>query len=333
MDFTVAICTYDGAQRLPRVLDRLRRCYFYMRDQHINLRWDVLVVDNNSRDHTPEVVASYQAMGFADRPLNYIRETTQGLAFARQRAIESASSPIVGFLDDDNLPEPNWVIAAHEFMLAKPRAAAIGSRVLPEYETEPPANFNRIAAFLALTDRGSEPLIYQPVARVLPPGAGLVVRRDVWLQLVPPHLELIGRVGEFMIASEDLEAILHFQRAGWEIWYNPQMVVYHHIPEWRLSEDYLSRLMYGIGLSRYRTRMMRYPAYQQFPMLLIYMLSDLYRLMCHRYQYGANWRSNVVAVAQRQLYLGSLHGMIGLIKTRIRQVGETINAASRSIIK
>lgn len=157
MDFTVAICTYDGAQRLPRVLDRLRQCYFYMRDRCIQLRWDVLVIDNNSRDQTPEVVANYQATGFADRPLRYVRETTQGLAYARQRAIEAASSPIIGFLDDDNLPEPNWVVAAHEFMLETPRAAAIGSRVLPEYEAEPPANFDRIRGFLALTDRAIAP--------------------------------------------------------------------------------------------------------------------------------------------------------------------------------
>jgi glycosyltransferase involved in cell wall biosynthesis len=333
VDFTVAICTYDGAQRLPRVLERLRQCYFYMRDRCIQLRWDVLVIDNNSRDQTPEVVANYQATGFADRPLLYIRETTQGLAYARQRAIEAASSPIVGFLDDDNLPEPDWVVAAHEFMLATPRAAAIGSRVLPEYEVEPPANFDQIRGFLALTDRGDHPLLYQPAARVLPPGAGLVVRRDLWLKLVPPRLELIGRVGGFMIASEDLEAILHFQQAGWEIWYNPEMVVYHHIPEWRLTEDYLSRLMYGIGLSRYRTRMMRYPAYQQLPMLLLYTLSDLLRLLRHHWHYGVNWRSSIVAVAQRQLYLGSLRGTVRVIRKIITQAGGWMCATSRSCLK
>ncbi len=333
MDITVAICTYDGAQRLPRVLDRLRNCYFYMRDQHIELRWDVLVIDNNSRDQTPEIVANYQAKGFVDRPLFYVRETTQGLAYARQRAIETASSPIVGFLDDDNLPEPNWVIAAHEFMMEKPRAAAIGSRVLPEYEVEPPANFDRIRGFLALTDRGDRPLLYQPAARILPPGAGLVVRRDLWLKLVPPRLELIGRVGEFMIASEDLEAILHFQRAGWEIWYNPKMVVHHHIPEWRLTEDYLSRLMYGIGLSRYRTRMMKYRSYQQLPMLLLYTISDIFRLLRHRWHYGVHWRSNVVAVAQRQLYLGSLHGTARAFKKVITQAIEKICATPRSHLK
>ncbi len=333
MDFTVAICTYDGAQRLPRVLDRLRNCYFYMRDRHIGMRWEVLVIDNNSHDQTPEVVAGYQAKGLPDRPLRYIRETTQGLAYARQRAIETASSPIVGFLDDDNLPEPNWVIAAYQFMTETPRAAATGSRVLPEYEVEPPVNFDRIRGFLALTDRGDRPLLYQPAARILPPGAGLVVRRDLWLKLVPPRLELIGRVGGFMIASEDLEAILHFQQAGWEIWYNPKMVVYHHIPEWRLTEDYLSRLMYGIGLSRYRTRMMKYPAYQQLPMLLLYTVSDLSRLLRHRWHYGFNWRSSVVAVAQRQLYLGSLCGTLHAVKKMVTQAGEKMYATSRSCLK
>ena len=333
LDFTVAICTYNGATRLPRVLERLRGCYQYMCNQPIDLRWEVVVIDNNSDDDTPNVVAAYQAQGFADRPLHYVRETTQGLAYARQRAIHTASGSIVGFLDDDNLPAPDWVIAAYQFMVAMPRAAVIGSRVLPEYEGEPPPEFDRICGFLALTDRGDRPLLYQPAARVLPPGAGLVVRRDLWLQLVPAHLELIGRVGDRMLASEDLEAILHLQQAGWEIWYNPEMVVHHHIPRWRLTEEYLSKLMYGIGLSRYRTRMMKYAPWQQLPMLAVYTASDLSRLVRHRWHYGRDWRSRVVAIAQRQLYLGSLHGMGLAVKQLAIKAWGKVYAPSRSRLK
>jgi len=330
VDFTVAICTYNGATRLPRVLDRLHVCYQQMRRQPIKLRWEIVIIDNNSDDDTPKVVASYQARGWDDRPLHYVRETTQGLAYARQRAIQTALSPIVGFLDDDNLPAPDWVIAAYQFMQATPRAAVIGSRVLPEYEVEPPPDFDRICGFLALTDRGDRPRLYQPAARILPPGAGLVVRRDLWQTLVPTHLELIGRVGDQMVASEDLEAILHFQQAGWEIWYNPAMVVHHHIPRWRLTEAYLSKLMYGIGLSRYRTRMMKYAVWQQLPMVLVYTVSDLSRLLRHRWHYGRDWRSNVVAIAQRQLYLGSLHSMGLAVKQLIIKAWGNVDARSRS---
>lgn len=330
MDFTVAICTYNGATRLPRVLDRLRACYQHMRQQPVTLCWEIIVIDNNSNDDTPKVVTGYQARGWVDRPLHYVRETTQGLAYARQRAIQTASSPIVGFLDDDNVPALDWVIAAYQFMQSIPRAGVIGSRVLPEYECEPPPDFDRIRGFLALTDRGEHPRLYQPAARVLPPGAGLVVRRDLWLTLVPAHLELIGRVGDQMLASEDLEAILHFQRAGWEVWYNPAMVVHHHIPRWRLTEAYLAKLMYGIGLSRYRTRMMKYAPWQQLPMLLVYTVSDLSRLLRHRWHYGCNWRSSVVAIAQRQLYLGSLHGMGLAMKQLVCTVWGTVPGRSRS---
>ncbi|MGD1904298.1 MAG: hormogonium polysaccharide biosynthesis glycosyltransferase HpsE [Geitlerinemataceae cyanobacterium] len=309
MDFTVAICTYNGAKRLPSVLDRLRVCHGHMSDRGAALRWEIVVVDNNSSDGTAQVVADYQSRWPSDCPLRCVSELQQGLAFARQRAIESAAAPIVGFLDDDNLPDPNWILAAHGFLATSPKAGVAGSRVLPEYEVPPPPDFDRIRAFLALTDRGDLPHLYQPAARVLPPGAGLVVRRDLWLRLVPERLELVGRTDGQMRASEDLEAVLHFQNMGWEVWYVPDAIVRHQIPRWRLTEEYLSQLMYGVGLSRYRTRTMRYPSWMQLPILLLYTASDLLRLVRHRWEYGRAWRSKTVAVAQRQLYLGSLVGM------------------------
>jgi glycosyltransferase involved in cell wall biosynthesis len=47
--------------------------------------------------------------------LRYIFEAQQGLAFARRRAIQEAKGSIIGFLDDDNLPDDNWIAAAYEF--------------------------------------------------------------------------------------------------------------------------------------------------------------------------------------------------------------------------
>jgi len=294
---------------LPSVFDRLLACHAQLEACGSTLRWEVLTIDNNSSDRTPEVVAEYQARWPQAGRLRCLRETSQGLAFARQRAIESSSAPIVGFLDDDNLPAPDWPIAIVRFLRDRPRAAAIGSRVLPKYEVPPPPDFSSISGFLALTDRGDFAKIYQPAARVLPPGAGLVVRRDLWLKLVPKRLQLVGRVNGQMRASEDLEAILHFQNAGWEIWYVPDAIVYHQIPKWRLTEEYLSRLMYGIGLTRYRTRMIRYAVWLRVPMWFLYVASDLSRLVRHRWHYGRHWRSRLVAVARRQLYIGSLAGM------------------------
>ena len=58
---TVAICTYNGANRLPEVLDALERQQLpealKPNLEETGPNWEVLVVDNNSTDATRDVVA------------------------------------------------------------------------------------------------------------------------------------------------------------------------------------------------------------------------------------------------------------------------------------
>ncbi|HEY9664361.1 MAG TPA: hormogonium polysaccharide biosynthesis glycosyltransferase HpsE, partial [Allocoleopsis sp.] len=268
IDFTVVIPTYNGAQRLPEVLARLRTQTF-----SIPLTWEVIVIDNNSQDGTAKVVEAFQAN--FPCPLRCIAEPQQGLAFARRCGLLAAQSEWVGFLDDDNLPDAHWIEAAYEFARSHPQVGAIASRICGEFEVPPAAELTPILPFLALTDRGIQPLLYQPQQKILPPGAGLVVRKSVWLAHVPAVTILAGRIGGNMLAGEDIEALGYIQRSGWEIWYNPAMQIWHKIPAWRLERAYLLSLFRGIGLSRHVTRMVCVAPWQRPWMMLAYLLNDL----------------------------------------------------------
>lgn len=301
VDFTVAIPTYNGAQRLSGLLEKLRS-----QIQLEDLSWEVIVIDNNSSDQTAELVQHYQQNWIAGVELKYYFEPEQGLAFARQRAISEATGKFVGFLDDDNRPAPEWLAAAYEFGQTHPKAGAYGSRILGEFEVHPPENFERIAPLLALTDRGPQARYYQPQKKLLPPGAGLVVRREAWLNQVPARLVLIGRVGGQMLASEEFEALLYIQNAGWQIWYNPAMVVYHCIPRQRLERGYLMGLCRGIGLSRYRTRMLSVAAWQKPLALVAYMANDVRKIIRHLIKYRTSIKTDLVAACELELYLSCL---------------------------
>ncbi|MEP7176632.1 MAG: glycosyltransferase, partial [Gemmatimonadales bacterium] len=61
---------------------------------------EILVVDNAPPDDaTQDLVARYPSV-------RYVREPIQGLDFARNRALASASGEVVAFLDDDAVAEP-----------------------------------------------------------------------------------------------------------------------------------------------------------------------------------------------------------------------------------
>jgi glycosyltransferase involved in cell wall biosynthesis len=213
-------------------------------------------------------------------------ETEQGAAFARARAVQEAKSEFVGLLDDDNLPTLNWVAAADAFGKAHPKAGAYASQIHGEFEVEPPANFERIAPFLGITERGQQAHLYEPDKLKLPPGAGLVVRKQAWCEAVPKHPLLKGRLGKSLVGGEDLEPLMYLHKAGWEIWYNPAMETYHQIPSWRLEKDYLISLSHGVGLNSCCLRMINTPFWQRQNVLLRTFLGSLRRVLLHLIKYG-----------------------------------------------
>lgn len=300
VDFTIAIPTYNGEHRLPEVLERLRSQQFHLTP----FTWEVIVVDNNSQDGTAAVVTDWQAD--FPCPLRYCLELQQGAAYARQSAIRAAQSDLVGFLDDDNLPDADWVMAAYEFAQAHPQAGAVASRIRGEFEVEPPTNFEPLLPFLAITERGSKPLQYNSLKKVLPPSAGLVIRKSVWLTHVPQRTILGGRVKGNMLTGEDTEVLAYIRQSGWEIWYNPAMQIAHKIPAWRLEREYLIPFLRGIGLSRYVTRMVGIKPWQRSFVAIAYMVNDLQKIIVHLCKYRDRIKTDIVAACQLELFVNSL---------------------------
>ncbi|MEH2232129.1 MAG: hormogonium polysaccharide biosynthesis glycosyltransferase HpsE [Nostoc sp.] len=300
LDFTVAIPTYNGESRLPELLERLQN------QVHTeNLSWEIIVVDNNSTDNTAKVVQSYQKDWRCPYPLKYCFEAKQGAAYARKRAVAEAKGRLIGFLDDDNYPVSNWVVAAYAFGEKYSKAGAYGSQIHPDWEVEPPENFKRIAPFLAITERGNLPLLYEASKKLLPPSAGLVVRKQAWLESVPDKSILTGRVQGNMLTSEDLEMLSYIQKSGWEVWYNPEMEISHKIPNLRLQKDYLIPFFRGIGLSRCVTRMVNIKQIYRPFALLSYMINDLRKITLHLLKYRTNLKDDLVAACEMELFLSS----------------------------
>jgi cellulose synthase/poly-beta-1,6-N-acetylglucosamine synthase-like glycosyltransferase len=301
VDLTVAIPTYNGATRLPAVLAQLKQ-----QTGTSMISWEVLVVDNNSTDRLDQVVRDIQGDWLPDVPLRYCNEPQQGAAFARLRAVQEARGLLIGFLDDDTIPAVTWVQAACLFAKKYPRAGAIGSQIHGDYEVEPPPNFERIASFLAITERGTEPQRYEPQLKMLPPSAGLVVRRAVWREHVPARPVLSGRSQTSMLNSEDLEAIMHIQNAGWEIWYNPAMELFHQIPARRLSREGLLFIVRSTGLARHHIRMLRLKPWQRPLLFPLGWLNDLRKAGQFFWQHRDRFATDTVLACQMEFLRSSL---------------------------
>ena len=94
MELSVVIPTYKRAALLEGALGTLA-----MQEGRGSLKWEVVVVDNNSQDDTADVVESVSKS--TTIPIVYVFEPRQGLSHARNRGIKETRGSIIAFIDDD----------------------------------------------------------------------------------------------------------------------------------------------------------------------------------------------------------------------------------------
>ena len=115
MRFTVVVITRDRRSSLLAVLARTR---------DIPERPPVIVVDNASRDGTPEAVAEL----FPE--IELIRSARNLGAVARNLAADHVRTPYAAFWDDDTWWEPDAPSRAAGLLDAHPRLAVVTGRIL-----------------------------------------------------------------------------------------------------------------------------------------------------------------------------------------------------------
>jgi glycosyltransferase involved in cell wall biosynthesis len=114
----------------------------------------VVVVDNDSSE-SARVVCDEVATRHA-YSLNYVVEKRRGISFARNAALDAAlpSSDFIAFIDDDELPEMDWLaelLRVQEYY----RADVVTGPCLPRYVESPP---RWIREFLPRASRSSGPI-------------------------------------------------------------------------------------------------------------------------------------------------------------------------------
>ncbi|NES70479.1 MAG: hypothetical protein F6K24_37325, partial [Okeania sp. SIO2D1] len=105
------------------------------------------------------------------------------------------------------------------------------------------------------------------------------------------------------------ETLSYIRRAGYSIWYNPQMLLWHHISSKRLQRSYLLKISQSIGLNRYPLRMLHYQPWQRPLMSLAYFINDFKRLVQYFWQNQRDIRrGDLVAQCELNLHSYSLLG-------------------------
>lgn len=244
LDLSLIIATYNRAEQLMVTLESVAT------QRHPAQRWECIVVDNNSKDDTRERVEAFAA-AHPDLQLRYVFESNQGLSYARNRGIEEAKGEIIAFVDDDERIVEEFVSAYVELFASHPDAMSAGGKIVAHYPTGRPGWMSKYAEqpIANPMDFGKSVKPF-PKGRI-PGGGNMAMRRSVFDKIGRFDTSL-GRTGKQLIGGEESDLFERIEAAGMACYYVPRAVMYHIIPESKLTIDYFRRLAFNTGLSQRR---------------------------------------------------------------------------------
>lgn len=253
---SVVICTRDRAPLLDVCLAGVMAGSYPS--------FDVIVVDNGSADGATRTVAERWGA-------TYLAEPVVGLSRARNAAARVSSADILAYLDDDAVPEPDWLAAlARQF--DDPRVIFAAGRVLPSsLETAGEQLADRSGS---LDAGGSRRVVDTETAGwfelVMGGGVGygtnMAIRRSAF-EVWPGFDERLG-LGAPLRATEEHHAILELIERGDRVVYTPAAIVRHPYP--RTLDDVRARYLRDVAAAsayfvmllverpRYRRESVRY---------------------------------------------------------------------------
>ena len=170
-----------------------------------------------------------------------------GLAGSRNTGVRAATGSVVAFIDDDAVPEPDW-LERLTGPYDDPDVAAVGGGIDPDWASARPTWFPpEFDWVVGCTYRGL-PEGRATVRNVI--GANMSFRREIF-----EHLEFfhgLGHAGGRSLGGEETDFCIRLGQLlpGSTIVYEPRARVRHHVPPERARLSYFMERCYIEGVSK-----------------------------------------------------------------------------------
>jgi glycosyltransferase involved in cell wall biosynthesis len=211
-----------------------------------NLKWELIIVDNNSTDNTRAIYDRYQNA----LPLTYCFERNQGQSAARNRGICEAHGDLLAFTDDDVDVDKEWINAMCKGAKSNPGASFFGGPVFPKWEVPPPAwlarHSNRLLNGMSVHFEQDVDTPNPVTEDLLFFGANMMFRKEIFNKGFR-FREDLGLKGNNATRQEDSEFIIQLLKNGYQGIYLPNAKVCHRNPKERMTERYLREWFVGAG--------------------------------------------------------------------------------------
>lgn len=311
--FSVVVCTYNRANLLNEAIASLCQ-------QNLEpTEYEIIVVDNNSCDRTPDVVR-----GFSNRypQIRYCFEPQQGLTHARNRGWHEAKGAYVAYVDDDCRMPKQWLNLAKDILIAI-SPDIFGGPYFPCYCSPKPKWFKDAYGSFELSDKPR----YLSQNEYLSEG-NLFIRRAIF-EVVGGFDTNFGSVGDQPGYGDGavLFKLVRSKLPNSLFYYEPKLYVYHLVRAEKMSILWLVQNRFKVGHDSFRVFREDFSVQsgQILKLLILTMLVPL--LLIFNSLFGLLWRDRrQYPYWQNYIYEHTLNHFqrLGALYAEYRSVGQKL---------
>jgi glucosyl-dolichyl phosphate glucuronosyltransferase len=246
-EVSIVISTLDRQQEVVRAIRSIL-------EQGVDpARYEIVVIDNGSKDRTREVVAEIVAQ---HSNVRYFHEPRMGLSIARNRGTVESRAPIIAFFDDDGTAEPGWLQSMLQVFLDDPSAGAAGGLIQVGWPSRDKPDWmpTELQGYYGGCDYG-DARRYLAFPQY-PYGPNMLIRRE-HLEAIGGFREEVGPTGQNIMAGDELDVFQRLYELRVKVVYEPKAVVRHWVPAERLTRKWLLHRAYKHGFSNTRLAYIR----------------------------------------------------------------------------
>ena len=196
---SVVVCAYNAGDTMRDCLASLQALTYP--------RFDVIVVDDGSRDDTAAITASFPNARLISVP-------NGGLSAARNLGLAHATGEIVAYTDADVRVDPDWLTYLVQPFLTSTVAGSGGPNVVP-------ADDPWVAQCVARAPGGPTHVLLDDRIAEHVPGCNMAFRRDALMSID-------GFNPVYLRAGDDVDVCWRLQAKGYTIGFAPSALVWHH---------------------------------------------------------------------------------------------------------
>ncbi|MCX7974600.1 MAG: glycosyltransferase, partial [Candidatus Aminicenantes bacterium] len=205
----------------------------------------IVIIDNDKFASAKYIYEKYKSVKHQNLSgITYDIEEKQNIALARNKAIFGSIGDYIAFIDDDELPDSNWLLNLY-YAINKYKVDGVMGPVCPLFESLPPGWVMRGGFFNRRRFKTGHEMIWEESRT-----GNVLLRREIFTK------NPIWFREEFGSGGEDRDFFFRKINEGYRFIWCDEAVVYEHIPKIRWSIIFMvKRALLRGKVSAYHSRL------------------------------------------------------------------------------